>query len=562
MPRGAGPDAISFPCPACGSVRARHAFAVDGHRFRRCRSCRSLYLCEPPPQEETRDRFGGARYFLNPDYGPPGRGEFVGYRDYLADRDHIERKFGEVLDHIQLHVPERGQLLDVGCGPGFLLSTARDRGWQARGVELNEWAARIARDEFGLDVHVGALRDAGLRRGELDAVTMMDLIEHVPEPGAIVEEAAGLLRQGGVLALLTPDAGSPVSRLLGRHWPEAQRAPDHVVLFSVRGLTALLDRHGFDALGWHFVGKTSTVRTLMADVSPVAPAMAERAALALGATPLERTFEFDPRTKFVLYAKRRRCHVRAGRSPVVPRYPKRVPARSSGEAILDELRLLGDADRLCDWLYEQFDPFVGGTVVEVGAGIGTFTGRLLDGGVEQLLAIEPDPGCADILEARFASDPRVACARELLPDAPSLARWAGRVDLVVCQNVLEHIEDHVAATVSMAAALRPGGRLALLVPAHPRLYGSLDLAYGHWRRYTPSMVREIIDHAGLETEDLHHFNVLGILGWWTKGRGRSTQIGPAAMHAYEALLAGWKHVEAHWRPPVGLTLVGIGLKPG
>jgi len=509
-----------------------------------------------------RDLYAGARYFVKPDYGPADRAEFLGYKDYLADRDHIERKFDEVLDHIQLHLPERGRLLDVGCGPGFLLSTARGRGWQAQGVELNEWAARFARDELGLDVHLGALEDAGLGNGELDVVTMMDLIEHVCEPGAIVEEAARVLRPGGVLAVLTPDAGSPVSRLLGRHWPEALRVPEHVVLFSVRGMTALLDRHGFDALGWHSVGKTSTVRSLVADVGPAAPAVAGRAALALGGALAERTFELDPRTKFVIYAKRRVCGVRAGRSPLVPRYPKRIPARSSDEAILDELRLLGDADRLCDWMYEQFAPFVRGTVVEVGAGIGTFTGRLLQGGAERLLAIEPDPGCADVLEARFASDPRVACAREMLPDAPSLARWAAQADLVVCQNVLEHIEDHAAAVVSMAAALRPGGRLALLVPAHPRLYGSLDLAYGHWRRYTPSMVRELIEHAGLETDDLHHFNALGIPGWWAKGRGRSTQIGPTALHAYEALLAGWRHVEARVRPPVGLTLLGIGRKPG
>jgi len=553
---------MSVPCAACGSARARHAFAVDGHRFARCRSCRSLYLTEPPAQEQTRDLYRGARYFVNPDYGSPHRGEYLGYRDYLADRDHIEQKFDEVLEHIELHLPERGRLLDVGCGPGFLLSTARGRGWQARGIELNEWAAHFARDELGLDVHVGVLEDAGLGDGELDAVTMMDLIEHLLEPGAIVGEAARVLRPGGVLALLTPDAGSPVSRLLGRRWPEAQRAPEHVVLFSVRGMTALLDRHGFDALGWHSVGKTSTVRTLAADVSPAAPAVAERMSPVLGGALAERTFEFDPRTKFVLYAKRRECRVRAGRSPLVPRYPKRVPARSSREAILDELRLLGDADRLCDWMYEQFARFVGGTVVEIGAGIGTFTGRLLKGGAERLLAIEPDPGCAEVLEARFASDPRVACARELLPDAPSLARRAGEVDLVVCQNVLEHIEDHAAAVVSMAAALRPGGRLALLVPAHPRLYGSLDLAYGHWRRYTPSMVRELLDHAGLETDDLHHFNALGIPGWWAKGRGRSTQIGPAALRAYEVLLAGWRHVEAHGRPPAGLTLVGIGRKPG
>lgn len=552
---------MSVPCPGCGSARTSPAFTVNSHRFARCRSCRSLYLAQPPAQEQTGDLYGGARYFLNPDYGPPGRGEFVGYRDYLADRDHIERKFEDVLEHIELQLPDRGRLLDVGCGPGFLLSIARSRGWQAQGLEVNEWAARLAGDELALDVHVGGFEKAGLGRGELDAVTMLDLIEHVPDPGVVVEEAARVLRSGGVLALLTPDAGSPVSRLLGRRWPEAQRAPEHIVLFSVRGLSTLLDRHGFEPLGWHSVGKTSTVRTLVADVSPAAPALAERMAPALNGSLAERTFELDPRTKFVLYAKRRLRGAGAGRSPLVPRYPKHVPARFSGEAILDELRVLSNAERLCDWLYEQFARFVGGTVVEAGAGIGTFTGRLLEGGAEQLLAIEPDPGCASILEARFSSDPRVTCARELLPDAPSLARRAGEIDLVLCQNVLEHIEDHAAAVVSMAAGLRPGGRLVLLVPAHPRLYGSLDLAYGHWRRYTPPMVRELMGNAGLETDDLHHFNALGILGWWAKGRGRSTQIGPTALRAFEAVLAGWRRVEARARLPAGLTLVGVGRKP-
>lgn len=549
-------------CPACGSARTRPAFTVNEHRFARCRSCESLYLPESPSQEQTRDLYAGERYFVKSEHEPAGGSELLGYTtDYLADRDHIEQKFSEVLEHIELHLPERGRLLDVGCGPGFLLSSAHGRGWQARGVELNEWAARFAHDELGLDVHVGALEGAGLGDGELDAVTMMDLIEHVAEPGAMVAEAARVLRPGGVLALLTPDAGSPVSRLLGRRWPEAQRAPEHVVLLSVRGMAALLDRHGFDALGWHSVGKTSTVRTLVSDVSPVAPAVAERVLPALGGALAERTFEFDPRTKFVFYAKRRRgSGGRVGRSPLVPRYPKRVPGRSSNEAILDDLRLLGGADRLCAWMYEQFARFVGGTVVEVGAGIGTFTGRLLDGGAERLLAIEPDPGCASVLEARFVSDPRVVCARDFLPEAPSLASQAGEVDLVVCQNVLEHIEDHVAAVVSMAGALRPGGRLVLLVPAHPRLYGSLDLAYGHWRRYTPAMVRELMDNAQLETEDVHHFNALGIPGWWAKGRGNSTQIGPAALRVYETLVAGWRHVEARARPPAGLTLVGIGRK--
>ena len=62
----------------------------------------------------------------------------------------------------------------------------------------------------------------------------------------------------------------------------------------------------------------------------------------------------------------------------------------------------------------------------------------------------------------------------------------------------------------MARALRPGGQLALLVPAHPRLYGNLDRAYGHYRRYTRSRVEQLVAGAQLELVDLYSFNLLGI----------------------------------------------------
>jgi SAM-dependent methyltransferase len=206
-------------------------------------------------------------------------------------------------------------------------------------------------------------------------------------------------------------------------------------------------------------------------------------------------------------------------------------------------------------MFEQFARYVHGRVIEVGAGIGTFSQRLLDAGASDLLLIEPEAGCADELGNRFAGDERVQIARELLPEAPSLSERAGTVDFVLCQNVLEHIEDDGAAVAAMAAALRPGGTLTLLVPAMPRLYGTLDVVYGHWRRYTPETLRAAVEAAGLEVLDLHPFNALGTAGWWLKNRIGSAEIGPRALSAYDAAVVPWRAVERRLRPPFGLSLV-------
>jgi 2-polyprenyl-3-methyl-5-hydroxy-6-metoxy-1,4-benzoquinol methylase len=573
---------------------------VAGHRLRRCGGCRSLWVESPPPPEATEAMYRDARYFSSHEAGAPaaGGGMAPGYSgDYLRDRPHVEAKFAAVLEHVERYVAP-GRLLDVGCGPGFLLSAARARGWDVRGIDLNPWAAAHARDELGLDVTRASLEEAGFDDAGFDAITMMDLVEHVPDPDALVREAARIVRPGGMLVILTPDAGAPVSRALGARWPEVQRAGEHLVLLSRAGATSVLERNGCEPVGWHYVGKTASLETLLDDVAPAAPLAARLAAPAVRGTALGRAeLELDPHTKFVLYARRaggdadaargpRRAGGdaapglrRAGADPVhgarragdgpgaaqrppPVRLPKRVPrGRPTEEAVLEELRALARARRLCDWMFEQFAPHVRGRMVEIGAGIGTFSERALAAGAERLLLVEPEEGCAGELERRFGGDARVEIARELLPDSPALKAIAGQADFVLCQNVLEHIEDDRAAAAAMAAALRPGGHLTLLVPALPRLFGTLDLAYGHWRRYTPGSLRAVVESAGLEVVDLHWFNALGIPGWWLKNRRASTGIGPLALRAYDAAVVPWRALERRVRPPAGLSLIVHARRP-
>lgn len=221
-----------------------------------------------------------------------------------------------------------------------------------------------------------------------------------------------------------------------------------------------------------------------------------------------------------------------------------------------DLEALAEARGLGDWQFAQAAPYVRGTVAEVGAGIGTFSERLLDAGAERLLLVEPEAAGVERLRRRFGGDPRVTVAAETLPGSPALAALAGRCDLVLCQNVLEHIADDGAALAAMGAALRDEGVLVVLVPAHPRLFGALDRAYGHERRYTRARLRALAAGAGLDVTALSSFNALGIPGWWVKTHlSPAPRLDPRSLRWYERLLRLWRPLEDRVRFPVGLSLV-------
>jgi len=538
-------------------MRVRHL------TFRRCTRCASLFLDAQVDATQTRRLYEDERYFTNPHFGSSRIGGFHGYKDYLADRHHIEAKFAGVLEHVERHVAPR-RLLDVGAGPGFMVAAASARGWSACGLDLNRWAVDRARDE-GLDVRLAALDDAEIEDASFECVTMMDLLEHVSEPRVLVAEAARIVRIGGVLAVLTPDAGSRVSRAMGARWPEVQRAPEHMVLFSVAGLAALLEGHGFEAVGWHSIGKTSSLATLSADVAPALPAGGAALERAVSALPVaDRSLELDPRTKFCLYARRVASPAPAGDAAALrrpPRVPKRPASKGPEEAVVDDLVKLARAHRLSAWMYEQFGSRAQGSVVEVGPGIGTFSRLILAGGARRIVLVEPEPGSARELERRLAGDPRVTVLCEQLSERAGLEAERGRNDFVLCQNVLEHIDDDAGAVRAMAATLRPGGAMTLLVPAHPRLFGSLDRAYGHHRRYTPARARRLLADAGLVVEEIRPFNLLGTIGWGSSSLRGSSGIDARALRIYDLALGLWRPLEDRLRPRWGLSLFAHARKP-
>lgn len=148
---------------------------------------------------------------------------------------------------IERHAPARGRVLDIGCATGLFLDALRARGWQTQGVELVEHAARLARERLGLDVRTGTLQAAGFPSAWFDAVTMWDVLEHVPDPIAELREVCRVLKPGGVLVLRIPDVSSPEARFFGGYWVGLD-APRHLYVFSPATVAATLGRAGLEVV--------------------------------------------------------------------------------------------------------------------------------------------------------------------------------------------------------------------------------------------------------------------------------------------------------------------------
>jgi SAM-dependent methyltransferase len=202
------------------------------------------------------------------------------------------------------------------------------------------------------------------------------------------------------------------------------------------------------------------------------------------------------------------------------------------------------------WIADRCRPHLGQRVLEVGAGTGSITARFTDG--REVLATERSDWCIEELERRFASTPNVTVRQAELAE---LANENQRFDSIVMINVLEHIEDDVAALDELRQLLTPGGRIVLYVPALNGLYGAFDRKAGHYRRYAPWRMRRVFASAGLVEVEMRYMNLLSMPAWWIFSHGnveRST-AGRLSLWDRTGITVG-RRLESIVRVPVGLNL--------
>jgi SAM-dependent methyltransferase len=246
-------------CPLCGhegrslwaGLRDRFFSAPGAWGIRQCEACQ-LWWLDPKPDEREIGRFYADYFTHTPVATDPVNSSVV--RAYLRRYGyggsrllHAATRVVPWMDDLAgglvswLPARPNGTLLDVGCGSGEFLRRMRALGWAVRGVESDQAAVDIARRVHGLDVRTETL--ANLRDASFDAVTMHHVIEHVPDPPGFIRDAGRLLRQGGVLVIVTPNSQSLASGWFGRNWVHWD-PPRHLHVFSRRSLRVVVERAG------------------------------------------------------------------------------------------------------------------------------------------------------------------------------------------------------------------------------------------------------------------------------------------------------------------------------
>jgi SAM-dependent methyltransferase len=230
--------------------------------------------------------------------------------------------------------------------------------------------------------------------------------------------------------------------------------------------------------------------------------------------------------------------------------------------ILDDQAKMAKARNYFAWQSRMVMKELGQRVVEVGCGIGNFTGMLLDR--EIVVAVDIEAQCIERLQTRYPGLPnlRVYCGDAAGSGFGDLARF--RPDSFVCLNVLEHIADDRRVLSTMASMLPPGGVIVLLVPAFEALYGPLDYNLGHYRRYTRKSLVEMAKSVGLTVNRARYINAVGFFGWWANSKifHREAQSSKQIAFFDRFVIPTMSRIESGVSPPFGQSLFAVLQKPG
>jgi SAM-dependent methyltransferase len=198
----------------------------DYGRIVRCRDCGHVFTDPRPAAPDLMEGYGSC-----------------------VDQEYLSESSSRSINaHLSLNTIKRfvrsGRLVEAGASVGYFLNAAR-ADFDVTGLEPSRWACGIARERFQLQMREEPAD--GLSRfeaGSLDAVVMIDVIEHLADPPAAVAQAARALKPGGILYIVTPDIASLSARLLGRYWWGLR--PTHIHYFSRASLSRMLTAAGLE----------------------------------------------------------------------------------------------------------------------------------------------------------------------------------------------------------------------------------------------------------------------------------------------------------------------------
>lgn len=277
----------STPCRLCGGTVRPH-LKVRGCDLFVCNDCGFIQV-DPVPSADALGSLYSKAYF-----------EKGKYRNDEAGRREQRRRL-ELLD--RMGIPKGAKILDYGCATGEFVSAAAKRYevWGAD-ISVDALAETGRRVPQSVDRLVKTEVDGRLPKGGLpifDAIVAWDVLEHLVDPGGVLEDLAQVLRPGGILIASTPDIGAPVARAMGKRWA-FMTPPEHLGFFSHRVVRRCFEKVGLSPEMAFSRGKWANLGFIFYKLRRVFPAVPDALIRFLGGSALGRLCLYVP-TQDVLY---------------------------------------------------------------------------------------------------------------------------------------------------------------------------------------------------------------------------------------------------------------------
>jgi len=217
------PWPIHKECLICSSTKLKPLAGFEKAYLCQCNSCGFIFSARIPSAQELINYYEG-----------------YGRDDYLSPI--TIKRYHEILDSFE-SARKTNRLLDVGCGIGYFLDVAKERGWEVYGTEYTHKAIEICESK-GITMHQGVLDPSNYKPESFDVITSFEVIEHINNPNPEINNISSLLRKDGLFYVTTPNFNSLIRYYRGQKynvicWPE------HLSYYTPSTLNNLMQKHGF-----------------------------------------------------------------------------------------------------------------------------------------------------------------------------------------------------------------------------------------------------------------------------------------------------------------------------
>lgn len=239
-----------IPCDFCGSREvAREFIRADGMRVVECAVCGLAYL-NPRPRPELIPEFYKEDYFTGAS-AERGEGGLKLNLDISSSKSSANDQ--NISRPIQIINEKFGGLqgkdvLEIGCATGDLLSKIKKAGANAKGLEISEFAADMARKR-GFEVITGTIEDySKIGYDKVDIILVLEVIEHVLSPTRFIQHCTDLLKPTGLLILSTPNY--TCTKRFGKDWLGFKTSFEHMYFFSEKSIEKMVEKFNMCVAYW------------------------------------------------------------------------------------------------------------------------------------------------------------------------------------------------------------------------------------------------------------------------------------------------------------------------